>query len=300
MEPNQEIPTITGGVETIGEEAPESLLGSALTNEQLVILRTETDTVSPETLAEIQPIVETVAEVAALAGCEHADVRRAATTSTLGTLFAEGGEATAEQIPTVETAGEEPSFWNSHPAMRKLALAGTAALSLLMAPQVASAGGHGLRDQVRAELQLQAGTAVNNGINGVIQIGVGVLAQRMGVPPPQPVYGPQPGVVIVGGGIPPPGGVIYQPGRYEQGSDIRNVRAGEVGNYDQAIAAHKGNVIRYDAEMRSAYARYQATGSKGDGDIYLQKLDLYNTSLGQLRAAEVAREAALRNMRDGK
>lgn len=299
MEPNQEIPTLTDVVETTGEATPLSLLGSALTEEQLAVLRVESDAVSQETLAEIQPVVETVAEVAALAGSEHADVRKAATAATLGTLFAESGEATSEPVSEAGAEGEKSSFWNSHPVMRKLALAGTAAVSLLMAPQMATAGGHGLRDQVRAELQLQAGTAVNNGLNGLIQIGVGVVANRVGVPAPQPVYGPQPGVVVGVGGYPPPPGV-YQPGRYEAGSDIRNVRAGEVGNFEQALAAHQGLAAQYYGEMNSYYQRYQATGSKGDGDMYLQKRALYESEMGQVQAAQRNLEAARRNMVNGR
>ena len=298
MESNENISLRPDVAETSGESAPRSLLEDAFTAEQIAALQLEVDIVPQEAVSAIQPLLEDTADIAGRSGSEHKDVHVAATATTLGTLFAESGEESAAQATPV--AGEvdgKYSFWDSHPTMRKLALAGTAALSLLGAPQTASAGGHSLRDQVRAELQLQAGTAANNALNGVLQIGVNRLAQVVGVPPPQPVFGPQVGVVIGIGGLPP--GII-QPGQVEAGSDIRAVRAGEVGNFEQALAAHQGLATRYYAEMTSYYQSYQATGSKGDGDMYLQKRKLYESELGQVRAAEASLAAAKRNMVNGR
>lgn len=281
--------TLEGGSEQLIQTVREAIPGDIT----LALESTEVN-ISAEDFAVVEAGSADVAEVAGFAASENSIARKLASESTLATVL-----ASAEEEPVSQETSAKPQQGSSW--LQKKMYIAAAALGMFAAAQPALAGDHnGLRDQVRAELQLQAGTAVNNGLNSLIQIGVNRIAQSVGVPMPQQVYGPQPGVVVVGGGLPPPPGGVYQRGGGYDNGDIRSVRSAEVGNLEQTVAAHQGYAATYYREMMSYYQSYQATGRKGDGDMYLMKKQSYESEMGKLEAAQRSLDAARRNMVNGR
>lgn len=275
MESHDEIPTLTDVIE-IQEGKLNDFVERAFTAEQIAAFEIP---IPEKAMAQIKQPMLDIRSVGDVAESPSKEARVTANADSLGTVLGadhELGRAIEEIDQT--NPGEDSSidFWDKHPRLGATMLAGVAALSLLSAKPAEARDNH-FRDQVRAELQLQAGTAVNNAVGQVLQIGVGVLAQRVGVPTPQPAYGGQPGVVIGIGGLPPPGVIIQQPGQqYEFAQKIQNL--------ENSFRNNKSLSEQYYAEVKGYSDAYNSYLAAGRTDLAQGQLQLYNMNLPKYQA----------------